>query len=433
MKILLAVLAALVVDGTLALYTPSSGVIDLTSSNFQRDVVRGDEIWIIEFYAPWCGHCQQLVPEYQKAAQALKGVVKVGGVNADEHKSLAGQYGVRGFPTIKIFGLDKNKPEDYNGQRSAQGIVDAGMKAVREKVNAQLSGKKSGGSGSSGGGNADDVVELTDSNFEKLVLKSDDMWLVEFFAPWCGHCKNLAPHWQKAASELKGKVKLGAVDATVDTVMASRYGVQGYPTIKFFNKGEVEEYDGGRTASDIVSWANDKAATNIEPPEIVQIVDNDSLDNACKEHPICVVAVLPHILDCQSKCRQNYIDTLTVLGDKYKQKSWGWIWTEAMAQADLEQALDIGGFGYPALAALNAKKMQFALLKGAFSEHGINEFLRDISFGRGRTAPVRGAKLPAVVTVEPWDGKDGSLPEEEDIDLSDVDLDDLDDVQKDEL
>ena len=69
------------------------------------------------------------------------------------------------------------------------------------------------------------MVELTDGNFEKLVLGSDDLWLVEFFAPWCGHCKNLAPHWAQAASELKGKVKLGALDATVHTIMANKFGV----------------------------------------------------------------------------------------------------------------------------------------------------------------------------------------------------------------
>ena len=69
------------------------------------------------------------------------------------------------------------------------------------------------------------MIELTDSNFEELVYGSDDMWLVEFFAPWCGHCKSLAPHWAAAATELKGKVKLGALDATVNTVIASRFQV----------------------------------------------------------------------------------------------------------------------------------------------------------------------------------------------------------------
>ena len=56
-------------------------------------------------------------------------------------------------------------------------------------------------------GDPKDVIELTDSNFDSLVLNSEDMWLVEFYAPWCGHCKNLAPHWAQAASELKGKVR----------------------------------------------------------------------------------------------------------------------------------------------------------------------------------------------------------------------------------
>ena len=72
---------------------------------------------------------------------------------------------------------------------------------------------------------------------------------------------------------------------------------------------------------------------------------------------------------------------------------------------------------------VNFKKMKFSVLKGSFSKDGINEFLRDISYGRGHTAPVRGAKKPAIVSVDPWDGKDGQLPTEEDIDLSDIDLD----------
>lgn len=72
-----------------------------------------------------------------------QGVVKVGAINADDHKSLSGKYGVRGFPTIKIFGADKNKPTDYDGARSAQAIVDAALNAAKQKTYATLGGKKS--------------------------------------------------------------------------------------------------------------------------------------------------------------------------------------------------------------------------------------------------------------------------------------------------
>ena len=120
---------------SLAVYA-GTDVVELDPKTFEKQVLKSDSVWIVEFYAPWCGHCQKLVPDYSKAAKALKGVVKVlsvllnflflhfdvkvGAVNADEHRSLGGQYGVQGFPTIKIFGLNKNKPEDYNGGRDAK-------------------------------------------------------------------------------------------------------------------------------------------------------------------------------------------------------------------------------------------------------------------------------------------------------------------------
>ncbi|CAH0561883.1 unnamed protein product [Brassicogethes aeneus] len=411
---------ALLASQSFALYPSSSNVIELTPSNFDKLVTKGDEVWIVEFFAPWCGHCKSLVPEYQKAANALKGIVKVGAVDADQHKDLGGRFAVKGFPTIKIFGANKNKPEDYNGARTAEGLVDGALAAAKKKAKASFGGGSSGGSSST-----DDVVELTDSNFDKLVLQSDDMWLVEFYAPWCGHCKNLAPHWAKAASELKGKVKLGALDATVHQSKAQEYGVQGYPTIKYFSpddKRNAQEYNGGRTSNDIVQWALDKFSENVPAPEINQIVGEKSFKDAC-DKPLCVIAILPHILDCQSKCRNQYIQTLTELGEKFKKKLWGWVWSEAGSQMELESALDLGGFGYPAMAVINAKKMKYSILRGSFSKDGIYEFLRDLSYGKGNTAPVKGQELPKINKVEAWDGKDGELPPEDDIDLSDVDLD----------
>ncbi|XP_074656300.1 protein disulfide-isomerase A6 homolog [Tubulanus polymorphus] len=404
---------------TNALYSPSDDVVELTAANFNHKVIQSDELWLVEFYAPWCGHCQSLAPAWKKAATALKGVVKVGAVDMDVHQSVGGPYNVRGFPTIKIFAANKNSPKDYQGGRNAQAIVDAAMSHVKSMVNDRMSGGSSSGGGSkrsgSGSGGSNDVVTLTDSNFEELVLKSDDFWLVEFYAPWCGHCKRLEPEWAKAASELKGKVKLGALDATVHTTMAGRYQVQGYPTIKTFpqgkKSGDAEEYDGGRTADDIVRWALDKSAESIPPPEPKQIVSEDVLNSECENKQLCVVAVLPHILDCQSKCRNAYLKTFTETATKFKKNMWGWLWVEAAAQMELEESLGIGGFGYPAMAVMNIKKMRYSLLMGAFSDSGISEFLRSISFGRGRTVPLN--KLPKISKTDPWDGKDGQLPEEE--------------------
>jgi len=115
-------------------YTKDSGVINLDKNNFAKEVFGSEHVWLVEFYAPWCGHCKSLAPEYEKLAKNLGGVVKIGAVNADVEKELAGAYGIKGFPTIKLFpskikqstngkGYDK-EAIDYNGQRTASAMSE---------------------------------------------------------------------------------------------------------------------------------------------------------------------------------------------------------------------------------------------------------------------------------------------------------------------
>lgn len=103
------------------------------------------------------------------------------------------------------------------------------------------------------------VLVLTDDNFEEAVATYKDM-LIEFYAPWCGHCKKLTPEYEKAAADLADlpDVKLAKVDATEQKVLASKYEIKGFPTIKFFRGGKDMEYNGGRTADTIVSWLRKK-------------------------------------------------------------------------------------------------------------------------------------------------------------------------------
>lgn len=169
-------------------------VVDVTDKTFRDEILKHDGVAIVEFYAPWCGHCKSFTPEYESAAGILKGVVKVAALDATANEKTAQTYGIKGFPTVKVFGADKKNPVDYQGQRTSDGVVSEAMKAA----NAMVKERKRGGGKApkedkkekkekpkakkSGGGKA--VVTLTEADFDEQVLQSTDHWLVEFYAPW---------------------------------------------------------------------------------------------------------------------------------------------------------------------------------------------------------------------------------------------------------
>ncbi|KAK3096713.1 hypothetical protein FSP39_002612 [Pinctada imbricata] len=123
---------------------------------------------------------------------------------------------------------------------------------------------------------ASDVLEFTDSDFSSKV-DDHDIILVEFFAPWCGHCKRLAPEYEKAATALKGNdppVALAKVDCTANEETCKKYGVSGYPTLKIFRAGEfAEEYGGPREADGITKYMMSRAGPTCKDLESVEDVD----------------------------------------------------------------------------------------------------------------------------------------------------------------
>lgn len=406
-----------------ALYAPTSDVVQLTSSNFKNKVLGADGIVLVEFYAPWCGHCKSLAPAWEKAATSLKGIVTVAAVDADTHKDLAQQYGIQGFPTIKVFGIGKS-PVDYQGARDAKPIVDFALQQVKslalERLNGKSGSKKSSSKKDKDTSGPSASVVLTSSNFEKTVLESQDTWLIEFYAPWCGHCKKLAPEWKTAAKNLQGKVKLGQVDCEAHKDLGEKYDIQGFPTILLFgsDKTNPKHYEGARTAGAIESYALAELEANVEAPEVVELVGQDVLDKECGSAAICFISFLPDILDSKAEGRNKYLATLRNVAEKYKRSAYRYIWTAAGKQPEFEKAVGVGGFGYPAMVALNVKRAIYAPLRGAFEEDSVMKFVSEA--GRGGRGNVPLQSVPAIVSAEPWDGKDGSLIEEDEFSLDEL-------------
>ncbi|KAI4319879.1 hypothetical protein MLD38_033425 [Melastoma candidum] len=417
--------------GSDALYGPSSPVLQLNPSNFKNKVLNSNGIVLVEFFAPWCGHCQALTPTWEKAASVLKGVATVAALDADAHQSLAQEYGIRGFPTIKVFAPGK-PPVDYQGAREVKPIAEFALSQIKALLKERLNGKATSGV-SSEKSEPSSSVELTASNFDELVLKSKDLWIVEFFAPWCGHCKKLAPEWKKAANNLKGKVKLGHVNCDEEKSLMSKYKVQGFPTILVFgaDKDSPSPYEGARTASSIESFALGQLETNVAPPEVTELTSQEVMDEKCGSAAICFVSFLPDILDTKAEGRNRYLQMLLMVAEKFKRSPYSFVWAAAGKQPDLEKLVGVGGYGYPALVALNAKKGAYAPLRSAYELDHIVEFVREAGLGGKGNLPFEGT--PVVSTIEPWDGKDGEILEEDEFSLEELMGGGFDASGKDEL
>ncbi|TQS36560.1 hypothetical protein Golomagni_02980 [Golovinomyces magnicellulatus] len=257
----------------------SSAVVDLTSSNFDDLTFKGKPFFI-EFFAPWCGHCKTLAPVWEKLATDYafaQDKIVIAKVDAQAEKSLSTRFGIQGFPTLKFFDGKSETPEDYKGGRDLESLSEF----VEEKTGVRAKKSKAPPS---------HVLILDDSSFKSEINKNKDVF-VAFTTPRCGHCKNLAPTWEKIAEDFSREldVVIAKVDAEAENSKntAKDQEISSYPTIKFYAKGTIEPeiYKEGRTEKEFVTYLNEKTGTHREPGGALDATagTNENLDSLISE------------------------------------------------------------------------------------------------------------------------------------------------------
>jgi thioredoxin 2 len=96
---------------------------------------------------------------------------------------------------------------------------------------------------------------LTTASFDRFVGRSDIPVVIDFWAPWCGPCRMMAPAFEQAARELVDEARLVKVDTEAEPALGSRFGIRGIPTLAMFRQGrEIARQSGAIGAADIVRW-----------------------------------------------------------------------------------------------------------------------------------------------------------------------------------
>ncbi|XP_070520406.1 dnaJ homolog subfamily C member 10-like [Cardiocondyla obscurior] len=207
-------------------------VMKLTSKNLHRTLgkKKGEVIWIVYYFAPWCEPCQKLEPEWMAVTKSLSSLSFVNVATADctTEESLCRSQKVHSYPSIRVYPLgskDLNTFTLYNGQRSSLSILTWITTFFPKKVH-----------------------DLDSFDYQKL-LNSKNVWIVDFYLPQCYHCIKMKPEFA-VASQLLEKVNFGRIDCSIYAHECAH--IRLFPTLILYNsRHNIQHKITARTAEAI--------------------------------------------------------------------------------------------------------------------------------------------------------------------------------------
>ncbi|CAD5112143.1 DgyrCDS1382 [Dimorphilus gyrociliatus] len=383
----------------------------LTDETFDDHIAKNSKV-IVMFYAPWCGHCKAMKPDYEAAAIQMK-EEKIEGslaaVDATKHEKVSKKFEVKGFPTIKYFENGKLADFEFNGR-------------TKEKIIEFIQDPKPPPPPEPEWDESESAVEhLTSDNFKGFIKKKKHT-LVMFYAPWCGHCKKAKPEFTSAAEEIQDnpKLSLAAVNCIKHQSLCS--DVNGYPTFKYFNYGKAgTKYAGGREKADFLKFIRDPdSAANVQAPpptesaedawtEIphasnVNHLSDESFDSFVKSHSsVLVMFYAPWCGHCKNM-KPAYAEAAKILVDE---KIEGHIAAvDATIHNSIAKKFEVKG--YPTLIHFKngAKNMEYDRSRTASD---LVDFMKNpVKMKIPKVVPPKKEEFKKAPAAEDWKGLDGS-------------------------
>ncbi|KAF9542302.1 protein disulfide isomerase (PDI) protein [Mortierella hygrophila] len=383
------------------LYSSKDNVIDVTPKNFQAEVMDSNHVVMVEFYAPWCGHCKNLVPQYKAAAKNLKGIAKMAAIDCDDDKNkpLCSQYGIQGFPTIKIFPANRKGgvkyPKDYQGERSAKAIVSELVKMLPNDVQLLSANPTS-----------EKIINIdefaADTSSPRAVLFTKKLTTSNMY-------KGLA-------TEFKDKMVVAEMRAPSDDILA-KYNIQNLPTLIVFPKGSQEsttfsgelkhepiseflsEYAGSaKKGGSAKSSPADSSATPAPKPVVVefnpnidQVKTQEEFKKLClnKDRGNCAIAFLIVEPEYEEsvKMHEENLEMLRQVKKKAHEAGKGIdvMWMDALDKrvVALKEKFRVSE-DIPGLLLINPGRKAYVPFIGEFDVQGIEHWLSDATSGRAR-------------------------------------------------
>ncbi|GAX16952.1 protein disulfide-isomerase A6 [Fistulifera solaris] len=427
-------------------YTNVTDVIQFDSyDDFKRQVLGGDEIWAIQLYREDdCRACDMLAPTWKDLARVVKGIFKVAVMDATtpQGNQFAATYGLDTLPSYIILADDKNKPYARDPEKILEEMLLAASKTItsrseqvlgtgdERKIHDSFSrkGRKKLYESNMQPKFSSTNIEADASNYDDIVMKSEDVVVVAFVKPNCKFSRKLKRQFEETGSRLVGEsAKAVWVNLEFAPDLVTIYNIQSTPTIMIFPGGQKShekayKYTGDRVGNEIAAVVLKEIDKTGKKKQVEQVLGMQSLESNCRGYNhVCVIGVLPHISETGAHGRNKYIELLTRMQTIFRGSTYSFLWVEAGAQPSMEDAMKLD-FGFPALVTFTLDRTAFSVFKGSFSDKGISTYLHSVASG-ATSNQVLPYMFP-VMDTEAWDGKDAPSETYEDIPLSEI-MDDI--------